>query len=84
MKLKEILDLRLIRNNVIIYEFIPTAEGLGSLEILCEVVRSFGIVEVNTLLSKGLNVKHLNYDIIEMFGSHNAHKLGIVIKKPKQ
>lgn len=84
MTLKEMLDLRIIRDNVQINEFIPSADGLGTLKILCDVVRSYSIVEEKTLLDKGLNPKYLNYDIIEMWGTSNKYKLGIVIRSPKR
>ena len=84
MTLKEMLDLRIIRDNIQIKEFIQSAEGLGTVETLCDVVRSYSIVEEKTLLKKGLDAKYLNYDIIEMWGTRDKYKLGIVIKSPKQ
>lgn len=84
MTLKEMLDLRIIRDNVQIREFIPSADGLGTLETLCDVVRSYSIVEEKTLLDKGLDAKYLDYDIIEMWGTSHKYKLGIVIKSPKR
>lgn len=81
MTLKEMLDLRVIRDNVQIKEFIPSAEGLGTLKTLCDVVCSYSIVEEKTLLDKGLDAKYLDYDIIELWGTKSKFKVGIVIQK---
>ena len=84
MKLKEMLDLRIIRDNVQILEFVPDVNGFGSLNEICNCVRSYSLVDELLLIKNGLDAKYLDYNIIEMWGTGHKYKLGIVIKSPKQ
>ena len=83
MTLKELIALKLIRDNVQVLEFTSSADGLGSLKTLCDCVRSFGIVDVERLCKAGLDQKYLDYDVIEIWGTKNIHKIGIVVEEVK-
>ena len=84
MTLKEMLDLRIVRDNVQILEFIPDVNGLGGLNELCNCVRSYSLVDELLLIKNGLDLKYFDYEVIELWGTKNKFKVGIVIKSPKQ
>lgn len=81
MTLREFIDLKILRDNVQILEFIPDVNGFGSLNELCNCVRSYSLIDELLLIKKGLDLKYFDYEVIELWGTKSKFKIGIVIQK---
>lgn len=81
MKLREFIDLKILRDNVEIHEFKKDCIGLGDLTKHCALVRNYSIVTEDSLLKAGLEAKYLDYEITELCGSRQPFKTMIIISE---
>lgn len=81
MTLKELLEKKVLRDNVTVKVFKPDCFGLGEFTKEVTLVRNFGEVTEEKLSKAGLTRDLLDYQVSEVYGSRDRFKLEIILKK---
>ena len=82
MTLKELLNLKLVQDNVRLLVFTKDCAGLGNFAEEYNVIHIMGrcVVEAD-LVKVGVREELFNYKVKELWGDRHIFKMGIVIEK---
>lgn len=84
MTLRKFLNLKILRDNVIIYVAGPESHGFSELYQVGHLIRNYTVVEEEVLIRRGkLDPKYLDYEIKEIWASRYRFKAGIVLQEVK-
>jgi len=82
MTLREFLNLKLLRDNVVVYERNLDYFELCELNQVGQLLRNWGVVEEAALIEKGkLAPKYLDFEIIELWATDCKYKTALVLSK---
>ena len=82
MTLKELINLKIVRDNVKILVFKKDSIGLNGIIKEFDITRIMGrLVEEADLLKNGVQPEMFNYKVKEIWGTKDKFKIGIVIEK---
>lgn len=82
MTLKELLDLKIVHDNIRLLVFEPDCHGLGDFTEEHNILHIYGRrVEVEDLLKNNVRPELFNYEVKEIWGDRFKNKMGIVIQK---
>lgn len=82
MTLKELLNLKLIRDNIRIRVFTPDSSGLGEFTATYNILHIYcRCPEIQDLIANKVPEEYLDYKVTEICGSEHKYKIDIIIEK---